>query len=343
VTNGPFNHDESVRLQQDNEQDEIEQKSNRDKQSTRKTRRQTKEAAKKEEVKVTPSENTKLEENHQVNPPSTNAVAPTKNSDPRNYNSHNNEMSHGQSHASNTYQNWGTSPMKAQPHADPEPQPKVQKQPMQTPEKPPVVEQRQQLPTNMLQNLMQSSQLKFQTQPQSLPQMPAGVASGMKYMQPAQAYVRNVQSPPPVTVMNQPRQTLPGLSNINFAVDNRKMQHGLPNQYVYPIRNPQSYIPQNQFQYGGNRMQGQTVQLPGLNQFVGSLNMQQFAGQQPTHAQIPANFYNQMAVKNLLAANQQRMQSPPPGQEYNMGAMGRSNMDMNRGWPQNNPYGRRPN
>jgi hypothetical protein len=174
-----------------------------------------------------------------------------------------------------------------------------------------------QTPQNTMLSTPMTSPMKFN---QMLPQMPP------------QMYTRTVHSPPNIPIMNQRPHVLPGLSNINFAMDSRRMQATMPPQYAYGNRGQQAYAPMGHYNYNMNRAPQQPVQLPGLNQFVTSLSNQQ------VNHQVPNAYLNQLQLKNFLHTHQGMMQArAAPNIEYNMQAM---NMNIpgvnNRQWPQNN-------
>lgn len=311
-------------MQQEPETDEIEQKSNRDVDSN------------KMKTKV-PKVDEKLSKNekYRASIVPANVTPNMKNSEIHNVPSQGNEIPQNLAYQNIKFQNWQQSPVKQQNVLSCD-VPKIAQNVNVSSQDIKYVEQRQLPSTNMLPNI---NEPKIRSQTPQNTMLSAPMTSPMKFInQPVQMYGRNVQSPPNMPVMNQRPQVLPTLSNINFTMDNRRMQATMPPQYAYGMRGPQSYVPAGHYNYNINRMPQQPVQLPALNQFVSSLRDQQI------NHQIPTAYLNQLQLKNFLASHQGMMQArTAQNSEYNMQGMNMNMPGTNRQWPgNNNQFNQRP-
>lgn len=207
---GAVNNDESVRLQTDPEIEEIEKKSNKDKPVTKAPSNLPKIEEKLEEVKKYESHNMKYQPNFQPNIPSTSNNS--NNLEPRNVIERQSENFH---HGTMT-------PVKQQPVIELENPSNYMAKMSYTPDR--TFLDQTKLPTNMLPNLAQHNMnMRAQTAQNS----------------------RNLQSPVGHVMNGQPTHHLPGLSNIGLNLEKVNLQ-GLPNQFMYPMRNQASYMPMNQ-------------------------------------------------------------------------------------------------
>lgn len=282
---GAVNNDESVRLQQETEIDEIEKKSNRDKDIHNQPSNLPKIEERIEEVKRAENKNTNFQESNQQQ----NTTINSNNLESRNVVEKSEEKAPlGM-----------TTPVKSQNVIDLENTPSYQNRMPQNMERN-LVDQRQ-IPASIQNNVMQHN-LNVRSQPPQNNQ--------------------NLQSPMHPSMVAQPPHHLPGLSNIGLNMERMQIP-GMPNQMIYPpIRSQQPFIHMNQPNFGLNRgnRPGQ-VQLPGLNQFVSGLNSHQYQTQ-PSQG-IP--YYGNMQLKNLINSHQGRMQGSPGIPMYmnhpNMGRM----------------------
>jgi hypothetical protein len=311
------NHDESVRLQQEPETEEIEQKSNRDVDINKIPPKLLK--VEEKESKKTKTLGSNFKANIQPN---------AKNSEMNNIPTQGNEIPQNLPYQNVKFQNWQQSPVKQQNVWSSDKQSVAQK-PNVSSQDIKYVDQRQLPSVKMLSNI---NELKVGNQPPQNTMLSTPMTSPMKFNQmPPQMYTRNVQSPPNIPIMNQRPHVLPGLSNINFAMDSRRMQATMPPQYAYGIRGQQAYAPMGHYNYNINRTPQQPVQLPGLNQFVSSLRDQQ------VNHQVPNAYLNQLQLKNFFDTHQGMMQGrAAPNTQYNMQAMNMNIPGANRQWPQNN-------
>lgn len=184
---GAVNHDESVRLQQEPEIEEIERKSNKDKDINKPAVHLPKIEEKYEETKKVEEQNTKYQGNYL--PRDTITPSNLNNSDTRNFVAANNEMSHGQTYNSNTYQNRQMTPMKPQNVIDLEEQPEYQ----------------QNVPRNINERNLGQHNLNARVQTPQLPMMMGHLQQQMKSQgMPVNPYSRPVQSQMQHPMMGQP-------------------------------------------------------------------------------------------------------------------------------------------
>ncbi|CAI2376875.1 unnamed protein product [Moneuplotes crassus] len=344
VSNLPLNHDESVRLQQEHEVEEIENKSNRDTDSNKLPKDFPKIQEKLEESKnITqkspPRQIYQKEVVKPANPPpapSSIPVSPPVQSPP-------------------------PQPKPVQPAQSPPPvaQTQPQRQLQQSPYKqnfdysrqnqpeahmntaPQAMPSRERPPTSNQPVYMQSSIPTLPPNIQSMtkyqqPQMQqrTGMPSMMSQQPPPQFYSRPTSNSPPIHMMAQSRQqVLPNFQNL---------QPMIQSQYPYSVRTPQNYIPMNIPKQNMGRQPTVSGQLPKLNQLAGLFNQVTFP-QQQTQPQIPPHYLQQAQLKNLIMSSQNQRQAMLQGlsgqpnlQSQNRQPQGRQNQPPN--WNPNGKY-----
>jgi len=298
AANIPDNQDESVRLQEP-EIEEIEQKSNRDKDSNKVTPDQPKIQEKVEEVKnmvKSPPENGNQKESN---------INPTPNFQPNaieleTSNKLQEKPEIYQTKApQNPYGNWNPAQQETQRQAEAQIQMRAQAQKES-------VEGRESrtLPTNVLQNLIQNAP-NIRNQYQQVTNTATTISPPLTVNpQNTQYYARQTSASAGIPVMSQGRQVLPTSSKISFGADNTNIRPMMSGRYVYGIpAQPAGYVSVNNFPTTQNRLGPNGAQLPAMNQFPNLLNNPQFA-HQANPQQIPSAYLHQAQLKNLMMANQ---------------------------------------
>lgn len=181
-----------------------------------------------------------------------------------------------------------------------------------------------QLPQNMIPNYSHSEQAMRAKFHQSQMQANRGMPQMMAGQPQPQFYSRPANTSPPIHMMAQPRQqVLPTLQNLQPM-----MQAGYP----YGVRTAHSYVPMSMQQKPPQQRMPTSGQLPKLNQLAGLFNAGTF-NQQQTQQQLPPQFMQQAQLKNLIMNSQAQQRAG-----YNYQNQARQPQGGN--WPngQYNPY-----
>jgi len=349
AANIPISHEESVKLTPEPEVEEIEQKSNRDKDSIKVKQDYPKIQENLEEGKNMVKNSNQIGNHQDVNlnpthqPNLINLETPQPEPEKK-------EIQPVQP-PQNPYHNWNPQQQDTQRLVEASNQLRAQSQSKSVQERNYI--EHKQLPTNMLQNLIQSNQ-NVRTQMQSANLIPRSAASVMG-ITPAQAqyYARSASASPGIPVMNQMRPMQYSMGKMSYPVENTPnavLQNTMPHGYNFGMRVQPGYAPQSPYGMQPSRMSQVSGTLPGINQLNTMLSTQQQMNAQSVNQQNQQNqngYLNQTQLKNFMMNSQGRpVQSQIPRMEYQYATMARANPAMNRNWNPNNPnnpYGHRPN